>query len=213
MFITFEGIEGCGKSTQAKRLTERLKGLKVPVVHTMEPGGTQIGRGIRKILLDTENLALSPLAELFLYAADRAQHMTEIIRPALVNGLWVISDRFFDATLAYQGHGRNQDISLITFLNERACLGVRPDITFLIDCPVELGLERAFRRNKELKLEAQARFEKEKVEFHQSVRRGYLSIANNEPERFVVIDGSLGMEDQGALIFEHISPHMPAKGI
>ena len=209
MFITLEGIEGCGKSTQARRLADRLKHLKIPVTLTFEPGGTRIGQDIRGILLNTGNLGLSSLAELLLYAADRAQHIAEIIRPSLSSGKWVISDRFFDATLAYQGYARNQDISLINDLNQRACLGIRPDKTFLIDCPVEIGLERAFRRNRELKQEGQARFEREKVAFHESVRKGYLMIAGQEPERFVIIDGSLNEEDQEALIFEHIRPFIP----
>jgi dTMP kinase len=209
LFITLEGIEGCGKSTQARRLADRLRGLKIPVTLTLEPGGTRIGQDIRGILLNTGNLGLSPLAELLLYAADRAQHISEVIRPSLSNGKWVISDRFFDATLAYQGYGRNQDISLINDLNQRACLGISPDKTFLIDCPVEIGLERAFRRNRELNQEGQARFEREKVAFHESVRKGYLMIAGHEPERFIIIDGSLNEEDQEALIFEHIRPFIP----
>ncbi|SPD73649.1 Thymidylate kinase [uncultured Desulfobacterium sp.] len=209
MFLTFEGIEGCGKSTQAKRLVARLTELKIPVIHTIEPGGTGIGQDIRGILLDNSNECLAPLAELFLYAADRAQHMTEVIKPALLNGTWVVSDRFFDATVAYQGYGRNQDISLIKMLNSRACSDITPDKTFLIDCPVEIGLERAFRRNRELKQEGKARFEREKVAFHESVRKGYLTIAADEPDRFVIIDGSLNEEDQEALIFENIRPLIP----
>ena len=148
MFITFEGIEGCGKSTQAKRLFDRLTRLKVPVVSTLEPGGTRIGQSIRHILLDSRNQDLAPLAELLLYEADRAQHVEQVIRPALTDKNWVICDRFFDATLSYQGYGRGLDLSLIQELNQKATSGLRPDITLLVDCPVEVGLERALSRNK-----------------------------------------------------------------
>ena len=118
MFITFEGIEGCGKSTQARRLVNRLRDASVSLVFTFEPGGTRVGRDIRKILLDSENRSLSPLAELLLYEADRAQHVKEIIRPALEQEKWVVCDRFFDATTVYQGFARKQDMKLIRDLNE-----------------------------------------------------------------------------------------------
>ncbi|MEE9418715.1 MAG: dTMP kinase, partial [Desulfatiglandaceae bacterium] len=146
MFITFEGIEGCGKSTQVKYLVDRLGNLDVSVFSTMEPGGTRVGQDIRRILLDSQNQNLSPLAELLLYAADRAQHVEEVIRPLLEQGKWVVCDRYFDATLVYQGYARGQEIGLIKTLNKKASLGIRPDITFLIDCPVRVGIERALRR-------------------------------------------------------------------
>ncbi|MBW1828434.1 MAG: dTMP kinase [Deltaproteobacteria bacterium] len=208
MFITFEGIEGCGKTTQAKRLVDRLIDLEIPAILTLEPGGTRICQDIRNILLNTKNKALSPLAELLLYAADRAQHVGEMITPALSQGKWVVCDRFFDATVAYQGYARGQDIHLIRTLNEKACSGIRPDMTVLVDCPVEVGLERALKRNKMLGQEEQARFEKEKTEFHEAVRRGYLSIAEEEPDRFVVVDGTLTVNDLGIEIFEHIRPYV-----
>ena len=129
MFITFEGIEGCGKTTQVKRFAKRLKGLGISLITTLEPGGTRIGKDIRKILLDSRNRNLSPLTELFLYAADRAQHVKELIKPALDEGKWVICDRFFDATVAYQGIARGQDMELIGILNEEATQGIQPDIT------------------------------------------------------------------------------------
>jgi dTMP kinase len=208
MFITFEGIEGCGKTTQAKRLVDRLTDLEIPAILTLEPGGTRICQDIRNILLNTKNKALSPLAELLLYAADRAQHVGEMITPALSQGKWVVCDRFFDATVAYQGYARGQDIALIKTLNEKACSGIRPDMTVLVDCPVEVGLERALKRNKILGQEKQARFEKEKTEFHEAVRRGYLSIAEEEPDRFVVVDGTLTVKDLEIEIFEHIRPYI-----
>ncbi len=209
MFVTFEGIEGCGKSTQAKHLADRLRELGVPVFSTMEPGGTRVGHHIRRILLDSQNQDLSPLAELFLYAADRAQHVEEVIKPVLEQGKWVVCDRYFDATLAYQGYGRGQDIGLIRTLNQKASLGIRPDITFLIDCPVRVGIKRALERNKVFLDEGQDRFEREREEFHDSVREGYLTTAKEEPGRFVIVDGTLEEKKLAEVIFEHIRPSLP----
>ena len=205
MFITFEGIEGCGKSTQAGRLVDRLKNLGIPTILTREPGGTQIGKDIRTILLDTRNQALSPLAELLLYAADRAQHVEEVIQPALSEDKWVVCDRFFDATTAYQGYGRGLDPAWIRTLNERAVSGFRPNMTILVDCPVEIGIERALRRTKALGQEEQARFEKENLDFHEEIRKGYLKIAREEPERFVVVDGTLNEDELEERILKHVS--------
>ena len=206
MFITFEGIEGCGKSTQAKRLVNRLRELAVPLVFTLEPGGTSVGQKIRLILLDSRNQHLSPLAELLLYAADRAQHVEEVIKPALEQEKWVLCDRFFDATTVYQGYARGLDMKLIVTLNEKASPGIRPDITFLIDCAVEVGLERALKRNKIQFQEGQDRFEREKKDFHEAVRKGYLHMAMEDPERFVVVDGTLKEDELEELIFRHVEP-------
>lgn len=206
MFITFEGIEGCGKSTQAKRLVNRLRELAVPLVFTLEPGGTSVGQKIRRILLDSRNQHLSPLAELLLYAADRAQHVEEVIKPALEQEKWVLCDRFFDATTVYQGYARGLDMKLIVTLNEKASPGIRPDITFLIDCAVEVGLERALKRNKIQFQEGQDRFEREKKDFHEAVRKGYLHMAMEDPERFVVVDGTLKEDELEELIFRHVEP-------
>ena len=208
MFITFEGIEGCGKSTQARRLVHRLRDASVPLVFTLEPGGTRVGQDIRRILLDSRNRSLSPLAELFLYEADRVQHVEEIIKPALEHGKWVVCDRFFDATTVYQGFAREQDMKLIRDLNEKACSGICPDITFLIDCPVEIGLERALKRNEAVLEEGQDRFEREKEDFHEAVRQGYLTMAKEDPERIVVVDGTLNEDELEAVIFEHVRPFM-----
>ncbi len=210
MFLTFEGIEGCGKSTQADRLTARLKDLGVPCVRTLEPGGTRIGRDIRRILLNHENQELPPLSELFLYEADRALHMALVIKPALAQNAWVVCDRFFDATTVYQGYARGQDLEMIRFLNAAAAAGIAPDRTFLLDCPVEVGIARALRRNEELKEIGQDRFEKEQMDFHEAVRKGYLSLARNEPERFVVVDGAMGRDDLESVIFDHIRPFLPS---
>jgi len=208
MFITFEGIEGCGKSTQTKRLVNRLRELAVPLVITLEPGGTAVGQKIRHILLDSRNQHLSPLTELLLYAADRAQHVEEIIKPALEQEKWVLCDRFFDATTVYQGYARGLDMKLIATLNEKASPGILPDITFLIDCPVEIGLERALNRNRVQFQQGQDRFEREKTDFHESVRKGYLTMARKNSERFRVVDGELEADELEALIFRHIEPYI-----
>ena len=208
MFITFEGIEGCGKSTQTKRLVNRLRELAVPLVITLEPGGTAVGQKIRHILLDSRNQHLSHLTELLLYAADRAQHVEEIIKPALEQEKWVLCDRFFDATTVYQGYARGLDMKLIATLNEKASPGILPDITFLIDCPVEIGLERALNRNRVQFQQGQDRFEREKTDFHESVRKGYLTMARKNPERFRVVDGELEADELEALIFRHIEPYI-----
>ena len=208
MFITFEGIEVLGMPTQAKRLVNRLKELAVPLVFTLEPGGTSVGQKIRRILLDSRNQNLSPLAELLLYAADRAQHVEEVIKPALEQKKWVLCDRFFDATTVYQGYARGLDMKLIVTLNEKASPGIRPDITFLIDCAVEVGLERALKRNKIQFQEGQDRFEREKKDFHEAVREGYLHMAMEDPERFVVVDGTLQEDELEELIFRHVEPYI-----
>lgn len=206
MFISFEGIEGCGKTTQIRRLARRLSGYGILLVTTLEPGGTRIGKKIRRILLDSHNRDLSPLAELILYAADRAQHIEEVIKPALDQGKWVICDRFFDATVAYQGRARGQDMRLIGTLNEKVTQGIRPDITFLLDCPVEVGLDRALRRNKDLLTKGQDRFERERLDFHMEVRRGYLELARKNHKRFVIIDAGLSKHEVEQEIFQHIRP-------
>jgi len=208
VFVTFEGIEGCGKSTQARRLAARLQREGLSCLLTLEPGGTPIGQKIRRILLDQDHNDLSPFSELLLYEADRAQHVEQVIRPALARNQWVICDRFFDATTVYQGVARGQDLDMVRFLNEKASLGMRPDRTFLIDCPVEIGLERALKRNAALGDPGQDRFEKEKLQFHAAVREGYLSLAKNEPRRFVVLDGTLGESSLEAMIFDRLRPFL-----
>ena len=213
LFITFEGIEGCGKSTQAGRLGNHLKRLEMPSILTREPGGTEVGNDIRQILLDAGNHNLSPLAELLLYEADRAQHVEEVIRPALEQGKWVVCDRFCDATTVYQGYARGLDMDLIHTLNETACSGICPDITFLLDCPVEVGLERALKRDRSSPEKGQDRFEREQLDFHEAVREGYLTMAMEESERVVVVDSSYGEDQLEELIFDHIRPLLPQEGI
>jgi dTMP kinase len=193
-FITFEGIEGCGKTTQMKLLSERLAKKGYPVVVTREPGGCPIALKIREILLDAANSAMVPLAELFLYAAARAQHVAEIIKPALDAGEIVLCDRFTDATIAYQGFGRELDLPLIEELNRLATGQVQPQLTILIDCPVEIGLSRAISRIDSTTGAREERFELESVQFHRRVRDGYLRLAAENPDRFIVIDGNRNIE-------------------
>lgn len=205
MFITFEGIEGCGKTTQIRRLKRSLQKWGIPCLATFEPGGTDVGKKIRRILLDSRNTALVPLAELMLYAADRAQHVQEIIMPALRKGLWVLCDRFSDATVVYQGFARGQDDGLVKLLNQKVTQGLAPELTFILDCPVEVGLVRATSRNNR----GQDRFEQEQVAFHSKVREGYLELSRRHRKRFVVIDATAGRDVVEEEIFQHLKPLLP----
>ena len=207
MFVTFEGIEGCGKTTQVRRLVKQMEDQAISVVSTLEPGGTGIGGKIRRILLDARHKNLQPLTELLLYAADRAQHVEEVIRPALKQGKWVICDRFSDATVAYQGVGRGQNMERVETLNAWVTQGVRPDRTFLLDCPVELGLERAHSRNRDLPDQGQDRFEQERLDFHAGVRQGYLEQARANADRFEIIDASQTEDRLEEEIFGHLRPY------
>ncbi len=193
LFLTFEGGEGSGKTTQIRLLSEALSAQGKQVTTTREPGGTSIGAEIRKILLDGKNQDLSPLAELMLYAADRAQHIDQTVRPALNAGRIVLCDRFADATVAYQGFGRELDLQLISDLNGLATGGLKPDRTYLLDLPIEIGLARAKARLERQK-SSEGRFEAEALVFHEKVRQGYLRLAHEEPERFRVIDATLEVE-------------------
>jgi dTMP kinase len=208
LFITFEGIEGCGKTTQVKRFAKNLKGLGISLITTFEPGGTRIGKDIRRLLLDSRNKNLSPLTELILYAADRAQHVEELIKPALDEGKWVICDRFFDATVVYQGIARGQDMELIRALNKQATQGIQPDITFLLDCPVDMGLQRALERIEAQSQKGQDRFEREAIEFHRAVREGYLELARKNQNRFVIVDATLPEDEVEKKIFQHMEPYL-----
>jgi len=188
-FVTFEGIEGCGKTTQLERLAERLAAVGVAAVLTREPGGTALGRSLRSVLLSPDSASMAPSTELLLYAADRAQHLTEVVEPALAAGRVVLCDRYLDATLAYQGYGRELGFEAVLELHRRPPLDRRPDRTLLLDLDPAEALERARRRNDELDLDAtEGRFEQERLAFHRRVREGYLALAAAEPGRFVVID-------------------------
>lgn len=191
MFITFEGIEGCGKSTQAGLLADFLRKKGIEAVLTREPGGSRLGRDLRRMLLSMENQDLSQEAELFLYLADRAQHVHSLIIPALGAGRTVISDRFTDSTIAYQGYGRGLDPGVLDQLNRMAVKGVLPDLTFLLDLPAKAGIKRARRRNVQDDLTiAEGRFEAESLEFHRQVRQGYLTWASLNRERFFIVDAA-----------------------
>jgi len=194
-FITLEGIEGSGKTTQARRLAERLESHGYEVTLTREPGGTPVGMKIRGALLDPENEGMDPVAEMLLYAADRAEHMAKVIRPALARGGVVICDRHADATVAYQGYGRGLNLGLIERMNETATGGIRPDLTVVFELTTVLGLTRAIDRNEDAGTFDESRFEQEELEFHERVREGYLDIASKEPQRVKVIDAS-GTEDE-----------------
>ncbi len=190
--ISFEGIEGSGKTTQARLLAEYLRDRGYDVLETAEPGGTGIGEKIRRLLLEPQN-HMEPLAELLLYYSSRAQLVKEVIEPAIRRGTIVITDRFTDSTAAYQGYARGIDLGIISTLNEIVVPGIRPFLTFLLDIDVEEGL----RRNRHARKED--RFELETVEFHNRVRKGFLDIAAREPERVKIIDasrppGEVGME-------------------
>ncbi len=202
LFITFEGGEGSGKSTQIKKLSELLSQKNISHLLTREPGGTEIGKEIRQILLHQKNHTLSPTAELMLYAADRAQHVEGVIRPALNAGKMVLCDRFTDATVAYQGFGRKLDLKLIEQLNEIATQGVKPNLTFLLDIPVDVGLSRARKRLAQ-ENSHEGRLEAEAVEFHERVRKGYLEMAKQESKRFVIIDATKDVETIHQVINKH----------
>jgi len=208
-FITFEGVEGCGKTTQLRLLKERLESAGEQVVATREPGGCPIADQMRAILLDAKNSAITPLAELLLYAAARAQHVQEVIVPALERGETVLCDRFTDATVAYQGHGRELDLDVIRQLNALATGGVEPALTVLIDCPVEIGLSRAISRIEATSGAREERFELESVRFHERVRAGYLSLAKAFPRRFVVVDGSGDVAKTEKLVTAALKDRLP----
>lgn len=183
-FLTFEGIEGSGKSTQAKRLAEHLRGQGFDVVLTREPGGTDITAQIRALLADPAN-HLDPTAELMLFLADRAQHVASVIRPALAEGKVVVCDRYCDSTLAYQGYGRGHDLAWLEDMNHRASHGVEPDLTLWIDCAIEVGLGRAQKRAGG----PGDRFEIEPLQFHSRIRTGFTELAKRFPKRIVRIEG------------------------
>ena len=190
-FITFEGGDGTGKSTQIRLLERHLTAQGKSCLTTREPGGTSLGQLLRKILLESGNRPLSSSTELFLYLADRAQHVHEVIAPAITQGKIVLSDRHTDSTVAYQGYGRGFDVQLLLSLNRIASQDLTPDITFLLDCPVELGLSRTVhRRSGPSKTKSVDRFENENLEFHERVRQGFLDLARAEPGRFYIIDAS-----------------------
>jgi dTMP kinase len=188
LFITLEGPEGSGKTTQARLLARRLRRESHRTVLTREPGGTPIGRQIRQVLLSPRHREMCPETELSLYFSDRAQHLRQVVRPALEAGSIVVCDRFTDSTLAYQGYGRGLSLRLIGSLDRIMTGAFRPDLTILLDVSAEKGLGRARRRNRaEAAERKEGRFEREALQFHERVRRGYLEMARRSPHRFVVV--------------------------
>jgi dTMP kinase len=198
IFISFEGIEGTGKTIQSRLLCENLVKKGYEVILTEEPGGTRIGLKIRDVVLAVENKEMTPVTELLLYNASRAQHINEVILPALRRGVIVITDRFTDSTVAYQGYGRGITLEIIDSLEIIVIEGLKPDITFLLDLEVEAGLKRNRGINKTDRLEL------EDVEFHKRVRDGYLQIAAKEPERIKLIDASGSIEKMQKKIIDQV---------
>ncbi len=207
LFISFEGIEGCGKSTQIQLLHEALLKQGKKVLLTREPGGTLLGEQIRKILLARENTQMTSLCELFLYAADRAQHCEEVILPALKKNFIVLCDRFSDSTLAYQVGGRQIPLDKLQPVLNLANTKIKPHLTFLLDCPVETGLNRAKNRG-QIKKDQEDRFEQLELDFHKRVREYYLKISREEKDRIVVMDGTREIKEIQKEIFKKLESYL-----
>lgn len=193
-FITFEGIESSGKTTQINLLYDYLKSIGKNVIKTREPGGTKIGLKIREVLLSKWDEKFPNLAELLLYEADRNIHIHNVIKPSLENGYIVLSDRYTDSTTAYQHYARGIDCEIVNYLNALATDGLRPNLTFLIDIPIEISLKRLS--------QSRDRIESEDIEFHKKLREGFLKIAENEKDRFVIIDGTMGIMEIHKIIVD-----------
>jgi dTMP kinase len=202
LFITFEGGEGCGKSTQSRLLLKKLEQQNIPVVLTHEPGGTALGNELRKALKRKRGSSVSPQAELLLFAASRAQLVAELIHPALEEGKVVICDRFTHSTMVYQGYGRGLDFTAIKMVNNMATGYLNPDLIILLDISPEQGLAR--------KRSLKDRFELEDLSFHRRVREGYLKMAAAEPDRWLVIDASLPKGKIAEIIWDRVSQLLPS---
>ncbi len=197
VFITIEGLDGCGKTTQLERLAARLRDRGFDVEQTVEPGGTRIGGEIRRILLDARNQEIVPVTELLLYFASRAQNVAEKIRPGLEAGKIVLSDRYTDSTLVYQGMARGLGEQVVRQLHEIACGGLDPDLTLYLDIDPEAGLARARNRNRNAQGAAagQTRMDEQSAEFYRRVREGYRELARREPRRVRLIDAARSIEE------------------
>jgi dTMP kinase len=204
--ITFEGVEGSGKSTQSERLAKRLVALGVPCMVSREPGGTEIGEAVRGILLNPQHSEMHGLTELFLYLASRNQHVRQKVMPALEAGKVVILDRFGDSSTAYQAAGRDLDEKLVLRLNKLATADLKPSLTVLVDVPVKVGQGRKASGVLD-------RLERERVEFHERVRQGYLRAARRAPGRFIVVDGILSADELERMIFSHVEELLKRKVI
>ena len=207
LFISFEGLDGSGKTTQMRRLAKRLRARGHVVLETVEPGGTEIGGKIRQVLLDAANQELSPTAELLLYFASRAQNVDERIGPALRRGEIVLADRFTDSTLVYQGCGRGLGAETVLALDRIACRGLKPDLTLLVDIDVETSLARARARNA-AQPAGETRMDEQSLEFHRKVYEAYQALAAGEPERIRRIDGRAAIEEIELAIWDTVSAHV-----
>ncbi len=205
LFITFEGGEGSGKSVQAKTLYRRLSKLAIPAFLTHEPGGTALGNKLGRWLKWTDDRDISPLTELLLFNASRAQLVTEVIRPNLESGITVICDRYADSTTVYQGYGRGLDLETVETINNMATQGLKPDLTVLLNVPVTVGLARK-------RGERHDRFEQEETTFHQRVREGYLKLAAEDPERWLIIDGTQSQEKIAQIIWQRVRQLLSNQG-
>ena len=201
VFLTFEGTEGTGKTTQMRMLVERLRCLGYVVTENQEPGATAIGREIRRLLLDPEHQEMAPMTELLLMFASRAQAAAQIITPALERGEIVVSDRFTDSSLAYQGEARQLGFDTVLALHRLALGTLLPDLTLCISLDVQAGLERAYQRNL-----SSDRLDRQSLAFHRSVDRGYRKIAESEPQRFRLIDGAGTPDEVAARVWSQVEP-------
>ena len=204
LFITFEGVEGCGKSIQAKLLYRKLLKSAIPVVLTYEPGGTPLGKRLGRWLKWSDDKEITPLTELLLFDAARAESVAKIIMPNLKMGKVVISDRYADSTMVYQSYGRGLDLEMVGYVNSAATGGLQPTLTVLLDSPTEVGLARKDGGN-------QDRFEREELGFHQRVRDGYLKLAASEPGRWLVIDAAQSKEKIAGIIWQRVSRLLPKR--
>jgi dTMP kinase len=205
-FFTLEGPEGSGKTTAARHLAEWLRGRGVATVLTQEPGGTPLGEEIRRIVLHMRGMSddLDPRADALLYAAGRAQHVARVIRPAIERGEWVVCARYADSSLAYQGAGYGNDMTELRRLQDFATFGLHPDLTLLLDVPVEIGLERTRRRGEWNRFE-----DTEGSAFFEQVRTAYLALARAEPDRIRIVDGSGSVEEADEAIQAIVEPLLP----
>jgi dTMP kinase len=210
-FITFEGVEGSGKTTQIQMLSDHLEGLGVDHLLTREPGGTPIGNQVRRIVLNPDFREMTPACELLLYAAARAQHIEQVIRPALADGRLVLCDRFTDATLAYQGYGRGLSLDLIRSLHELEVLSLKPDLTLVFDIDARAALKRARARDTGGP-DGESRFEQEDVAFHERVRAGYLDLVQWDAKRYAVVDATGGIGDVQERVRRAVAPFLARAG-
>ncbi len=207
LFVTFEGPEGCGKSTQMRLLADYLRAQGADVLVTREPGGTAIGEAVRAILLDPAHVEMLPVTEFLLFSAARAQHVGQVIRPHLARGGIVLCDRYADSSLAYQGYGGQLDLEALRAISRFATGGLVPDLSFYLDVPVEVGLRRKARGSGD----AWNRMEQKEIAFHRRVRAGYLAMVAQEPGRWVVVDATAAMDAVQAAIRQAVLAYQEAR--